>query len=325
MNFQTVPLSKTVTRIRRVRYGRQFRVYAERLGLGDAAIRRATKRMKGLIDWRQIARRRRVAKELLLSVEPIFQVSEKTGFIPLDTSWFSEMPEVVAACRDIYEREAPKYDLDDPKNQFRNSLFTRENLEAHPVILRFALDRRVIAPVAAYLGTIPNLVSLQLWWPPKNDSTKGSQLYHLDRTDYRLLKYFVNINDVDETSGPFTFLPADVSTKVAATLVPEYDRKTDEEIFARARPQDSIALSGRPGSGAVVDSCRCYHYGGRARGGERIVLMLQFQKYNCILESADTWWYRTAKVIQLPDGIDHELARMVLDLPPSIYGDRTES
>jgi hypothetical protein len=85
------------------------------------------------------------------------------------------------------------------------------------------------------------------------------------------------MDNVDEDCGPFTFLPADVSQRVSNYLgtVKEH-RITDKTIYSVANPSDAIRLTGPAGTGAFVDSSRCYHHGARVKRGERLLLQFHF-------------------------------------------------
>lgn len=63
------------------------------------------------------------------------------------------------------------------------------------------------------------------------------------------------MNDVDAASGPLTFLPADISRKVANSLsgIREQERVSDELVYQHASKQDAMALTGTAGTGAVVE------------------------------------------------------------------------
>ena len=58
-----------------------------------------------------------------------------------------------------------------------------------------------------YLGILPTIGSIKLWWTPKNKLSKGSQRFHIDQVDRKQLKLLVNIKDTFDIHGPFTFFP----------------------------------------------------------------------------------------------------------------------
>lgn len=125
----------------------------------------------------------------------------------------------------------------------------------------------------------------RLWWtkPQGPDAPlKGSQNYNRGRRDkeqWRQAKFLFVMSDVDEDSGPFTFLPGPISDEIARARPGGYQtgaNVSNEEIYRRARPADTMRLVGPPGIGLFVDACRCFHFGARARAKEQLMLMFQF-------------------------------------------------
>jgi hypothetical protein len=47
-------------------------------------------------------------------------------------------------------------------------------------------------------------------------------------------------------------------------------------MFQHCRPEHQISLEGGPGTGAIVDTSNCFHFGSRCREGERIMMMVKF-------------------------------------------------
>jgi hypothetical protein len=122
-----------------------------------------------------------------------------------------------------------------------------------------------------------------LWCTPASENLeklKGSQMFHRDgkRWLLRRAKFLVNMDDVDADCGPFTFLPADVSQRVSESIgsMKDQARVADDIVYRIAKPSDNVSLIGPAGTGAVVDSSRCFHYGARVKRGERLILQFHF-------------------------------------------------
>ena len=83
-------------------------------------------------------------------------------------------------------------------------------LDLKNTFLSLALSTEVLATVAGYLGCWPRLYDLRLWetkvTEPGVDKVY-SQMWHRDPEDKQLLNLFVYLNDVDEDTGPFTYIP----------------------------------------------------------------------------------------------------------------------
>ena len=66
--------------------------------------------------------------------------------------------------------------------------------------------------------------NIQVWYSPNNESSDliGSQLYHFDREDFRQIKCFIPIEDIDKDCGPITLISAK-NSKNSDTLALERD------------------------------------------------------------------------------------------------------
>ncbi|MBX7146167.1 MAG: hypothetical protein K1X44_02530 [Alphaproteobacteria bacterium] len=158
----------------------------------------------------------------------------------------------------------------------------------YPDLIQFIVSNDILNPVVNYLGTVPIFAGANIFWSPANQTATSSQLFHLDTEDYTQIKVFINICDVSEENGPFAFLPANLSQKFLKKInYSEYDsrRFQDDEIFSHIDSQNVIKLIGKAGSGAFVDTAQCLHYGSRLNKYDRIILMLQYQRFDTPLES----------------------------------------
>src|SRR4029079_3916372 len=169
----------------------------------------------------------------------------------------------------------------DEKREFRLDVLAPSTYEEAPPFFDLALSDDVLQIAIDYMGDVPILLKPRLWWtkPQRDAELKRTQLYHLGRrkgNQRRQAKFLFTMNDVDEGSGPFVFLPAVVSERITRAIPGGYtmgDRVADEEIYRHVDPSETLKLVGPPGTGLFVDTCRCFHYGARARDKERLMLM----------------------------------------------------
>lgn len=159
---------------------------------------------------------------------------------------------------------------------------THDDLQRFPSFLDFATSDEVVAIAGDYLGMVPVLSVIELWKSPPQDRPEdvGSMLFHLDNADDRQVKMFVNLHDIDLDTGPFAFLPADVSARVCGHVgygkVSGVDRLNDEQVFALASENDLKVCAYPKGTVLFVDTISCLHYGSRGNAKPRYVLMCQY-------------------------------------------------
>lgn len=230
--------------------------------------------------------RRREASKLMKN-------SRWQGFVPKETGARllapGELPgseEVLTLCRSLLEERRDKArEIKRSEGNPFDMLINEEVFQKHPSLISFATSPALIEIATDYFGTVPRLEYIDLWVssPEKNqDRLYNSQLYHTDKIDQSILTLFLAIEDIDNESGPFTLLPADVSKKVisATGYVRNYlfgtGRLTDESVYAEAASSDALVITGRAGAGGFCDTGCCLHFGSRCQTKERAVLVLRY-------------------------------------------------
>lgn len=149
--------------------------------------------------------------------------------------------------------------------------------------MRLALDERIVGPIAAYLGVVPVLTDVDMWYSVHHrKEPKVSQLWHMDTDDTTLIKLWVHLSHVDERSGPLTALSAKDSGRLAEAVRYDYAdgyRVPDDRVNELFGPDDMVRFEGPRGTVAFVDTGRCFHFGSRlSPGGEpRRVVILEYQ------------------------------------------------
>jgi hypothetical protein len=243
---------------------------------------------KMLVAPREVQRRRRLAAAL--SPSRLGDVPAEPGFLRLAPDALPGTEAVLRRCRDLFaERrgslEPDRYVFNPNKQDFLLAVLSGDEFGDEPDLVRFMVSRPLLDTVSRYLGTVPLLAGAALWWSPPNQSATSSQLYHLDNEDDRQIKVFLNVEETREDQGPVTFLPADVSASASAALSEGRGRLDDAHVNAQLGEVATQQLTGPPGSGALVDTARCLHYGSRGNRRERLLLVFQFLRFEAPTES----------------------------------------
>ncbi|MEM8686043.1 MAG: hypothetical protein AAGF81_01850 [Pseudomonadota bacterium] len=195
------------------------------------------------------------------------------------------------------------------KADFLVRLAGDEEVMALEPVCNFVLSDELIGLASHYFGQVPVLSRVDFWWSPPNDSKAESQMYHYDGEDKSQLKVILNVVDVDENTGPFTFLTAPASSKIAKTR--RHSARLDDEVVEATVGGGAIhRLTGPAGTVGAVDTSRCLHYGSRGNSRERLILMLQFTRFLAPKASFPSW--DLAALGPRPDGLD-ETRKMVLN------------
>ncbi len=130
-----------------------------------------------------------------------------------------------------------------------------------------------------YLGTLPILDSFQMWYSP-NDSDEliGSQLLHRDPEDFKQLKIFIPIEDIQIENGPLNVIDKNESkilyeNLIEKKLIKKRNQKIDDKYATNLNlTKNKILLKNN--QCALVDTCACYHFGSRKSSKPRKILFL---------------------------------------------------
>jgi hypothetical protein len=133
-------------------------------------------------------------------------------------------------------------------------------------MVKYALQPRVLAVIAAALGELPQLSDVLLSLSePTTEDLKYSQLWHRDYDDVRTIKFFAYLTDVQsEADGPFTFIPGPESDTHRFSM---RTHMRDDEVFRGVRRDAVQSLVAPRLSTFAVETSRCLHMGSRLAPG----------------------------------------------------------
>lgn len=260
----------------------------KRLRIPRSIVHPALRAAKVAVNPGQVRLRRELARELRTTSGAGGEIPWAKGWLPVAPGQIPGSESVVARCAQIFGEKREVASVDDhifnPRKEFLLALLSGADFCGYPELLRFMISRSILDTATLYLGAVPLLAGAALWWSPVSDTALRSQLFHLDGEDESQVKLILNIFDTDEENGPFALLPADASEplRVAGSF---RRRIPDEEVESRCGLANLQQLVGPAGSGAFVDTSRCLHYGSRGTRRERLVLMIQFLRFECPTES----------------------------------------
>ena len=154
-----------------------------------------------------------------------------------------------------------------------------EGVEPDDPFLRVSLDRKLLEIVAAYLGLWPRLHSMAAWLNyPTEAPPELSQLWHRDPEDLKLIKVFIYLTDVDERSGPFTYIPRTqpFGTEAASAQKLERKKRLADDRMVRSFAPDSWRVCTGPPSTMILADTVGYHRGGKPLVGQRILITFTY-------------------------------------------------
>ncbi|MBD2681628.1 MULTISPECIES: hypothetical protein [Nostoc] len=148
-----------------------------------------------------------------------------------------------------------------------------------PAIKKLQNDPILLAIAGKYLECNPVHLSNQLWWSFAGETTtfekmKTFQMFHYDLDDYRFLKFFFYLTDVDALGGPHVCVRGSHNKKkLSHLLLPKCE--TDEEIIKYYQEKSLVTIYGKAGFGFAEDTF-CFHKGTTPIAQDRLMLQVEF-------------------------------------------------
>lgn len=135
-----------------------------------------------------------------------------------------------------------------------------------PHALAIANDPDVLALVGYALEAKPIISMMSTWWSiPHPGEARQAELFHRDVDDWRFVKLFVYLTDVDEESGPHAYVPG----SHRSPKLREIKRYTDAEVEA-AYPGRILTITGKAGD-AFLENTQGLHRGVPPRSRLRLL------------------------------------------------------
>lgn len=165
------------------------------------------------------------------------------------------------------------------KKYLRN-LLGETNTNSIQIFLDFILNDYFLKIIKEYLEEEPLLIELKLLLSPTNlesdNQLQGSQLFHRDFDDEKIVKIFFYLTDIDDKTGPLQILGSDISNKITKNNRLNYALHSDKiENFVN-KDKDILTLKGKKGDCFFVDTSNCYHRGSRLMKKDRYILYANF-------------------------------------------------
>jgi hypothetical protein len=151
-----------------------------------------------------------------------------------------------------------------------------------PLVARLTKDPVLLEIAARYLGAQPRLVGVNLWWsyPEEADAAArhfAAQMFHFDLDDFKFIKFFFYLTDVDATSGPHVVVRGTHRDKRRASFREQFAvrRYSDDEVIAAYGADAVVSITGPAGTGFAEDTM-CIHKGLPPASRSRLALQIQY-------------------------------------------------
>tara|TARA_B100001939_G_scaffold323742_1_gene315200 strand:- start:258 stop:1163 length:906 start_codon:yes stop_codon:yes gene_type:complete len=151
-------------------------------------------------------------------------------------------------------------------------------LDINNPFLKTALSAKIIDVVNSYMEMYTSLMyfTLQKTIPIGEGELTNSQNWHRDPQEVKQVKVFTYLNDIDQNSGPFTYVPHSAPThkheyaKLFPQQPPQGSYPGNGQVEEKVKTEDIIPMLGKAGTMIFCDT-NGLHYGGVAKTNPRIM------------------------------------------------------
>lgn len=145
------------------------------------------------------------------------------------------------------------------------------------------LTELLIPIVSKYLGTLPVLQDAAFWYSPNTfNDTMRSQNWHIDGEDFKQVKIWLPVENIEINSGPLHALDITETKKIFKLLNKNkiYKKRNtkfaDDQMNKFLNKEKIKVLTMNTDEITFVDTCNCFHYGSRKDEKPRKLIHLHF-------------------------------------------------
>lgn len=199
---------------------------------------------------------------------------EKAGLVALPDLVTPEWADKVRAYLDgkAIEAKGRTMTLDQVPSDITIADYSLLTVMSCPLIVALVNAPEVLSLAGAYLGCCPTLSSVGLRWSfPSAAEASDVQRFHRDPDDWRFVKLFVYLTDVDENSGPHIYVQGSHRSDLRVRARP-YDLSYIERKYG---PDSARMMLGQRGTAFMADTMGI-HMGKPPIERPRLMLIAQY-------------------------------------------------
>ena len=169
-------------------------------------------------------------------------------------------------------RSLPTFPAQQPPRGMRMAEYSLADTLACPHLLALANSAPLVRMAAHYIGCKPTISAIGLRWSyPQTGGGSGLQGFHRDCDDWRFIKLFVYLTDVDVAAGPHVYVSGTHQEHCNMRL----QAYSDDEIGSRYGATRISSVTGPAGTGFAVDTLGI-HKGMVPTQKPRLLLQVQY-------------------------------------------------
>lgn len=212
---------------------------------------------------------RDIVNENVTQIEPCHDLNiekslKENGYVVIEDFFNKEQVDEIVKLTD----NLPGYNFHIPNRAFNQEtkVFSDDtdwNITAYKMdvmlqnelILKTITRPDLISLAQSYLGCLPTIHSVNLWWSKFTGEIFHTQKIHRDIDDYKFLAFFIYLSDVDENNGPHVFYPK--------------THNGSDDL------NEKVVITGKAGTAIIADTY-AWHHGSPLYEGKRLMLWTRY-------------------------------------------------
>ena len=170
--------------------------------------------------------------------------------------------------------EIPK-SISGQKNEFVVHATPQQMME-HPEIFLWGLEQRLLNIVENYLGLPVAYQGVFFRRDIANEVAIKSRLWHIDMEDRKVLKIIVYLNDINDDTGPFQYIPQSLTSTAVRSLKYRSGYITDETMQQAISPSNWKSCTGLSGTVIIAATSSIFHRGKIPVASDRFAVFFDY-------------------------------------------------
>ena len=185
----------------------------------------------------------------------------------------SSTSNILAAVKKLLPQIPPNIAIQ--QNEFVVHASSQQLME-YPEIFFWGLEQRLLNIVENYLGLPVAYNGVYFRRDIANKIEQGSRLWHIDREDRKILKIIIYLNDTNEQTGPFQYIPPDLTSEIAKAL--KYTSGYIQESTMRKfiSPENYKSCTGSAGTVIFAATGSIFHRGKVPINSDRFAIFYDY-------------------------------------------------
>lgn len=179
-------------------------------------------------------------------------------------------------CHDPYRPQLGDFSCDAIPRETHVAHVAPADLVKVPELFRIANDPGILAVVSRHLGAKPTAFVAAWWSNPAGGEPEEAELFHRDKDDWRFVKLFVYLTDVDEDAGPHVYVPR--SHRYRGREFRRQRRFTDAEVESVFGKSGIKRFTGPRGT-AFLENTYGLHRGQPVRAKKRLLFQVNYSLF----------------------------------------------